>query len=129
MYPITLTNVGTRPIILLNDLLNKLKVVYTSNSGSIVYNETPIPSIGFGAAINLINGVNDYTTSVKSTYTSDIVVLSSNATNAVGILGVDAAVDNTPPAVLTINRQYPQIKIHPVLWSYIGSRFLSRLME
>lgn len=106
MYPVTTTNQGTRPYVLLNDSLNKLKVVYTTTTG-IAYKETPTASIGFGPEMTLISGAYDFTTSVKATYRSETVVLASNSTTTVGILGMDRNPDITPPSVLSINRQQP----------------------
>ncbi|WP_147202222.1 T9SS C-terminal target domain-containing protein, partial [Segetibacter aerophilus] len=89
VYAVTL-NEGTTPIVLLNPAINKVKVVYTASNGNIVYRESSTSSISFGPANVLISGVYDNSTSVKETYGSDgVVVLASNATQAVGILGYD----------------------------------------
>ncbi|MCW3079451.1 hypothetical protein, partial [Segetibacter sp.] len=100
IYPITL-NEGTTPIVLLNPTINKVKVVYTASNGNIVYKESSTSSISFGPANVLISGVYDNSTSVKGTYGSDgVVVLASNATQAVSILGLDN--QNVSPTLTSV---------------------------
>jgi hypothetical protein len=108
VYPVTI-NEGTKPVAIINESLNKLKVVYTLSTG-IAYKESSLSSISFGSAITIINGAYDNATSTKATYNPEIVVIASNATTAVSVLGVDnsgAPPDQTPPTVTSITRQSP----------------------
>ncbi|MGV3502253.1 MAG: T9SS type A sorting domain-containing protein, partial [Adhaeribacter sp.] len=84
---------GTRPIVLLNEAQNKLKVVYTSqiNGGDIQYNGSLMSSINFSPQLTLISGINNNVTSTHQNYTSEIVILASNSTQAVGVIASDVA--------------------------------------
>ena len=89
---------GTRPIVILNEAIGKLKVVYTSveNGGNILYRESSTASISFGSPTTLITGTYNYVTSTHQTYNSDIAILvtdvSSTDLRAVGFLGSDGPV-------------------------------------
>lgn len=89
---------GTRGIVILNEVIGKLKVVYTSqeDGGDILYRESPTSDISFSAPMTLLKGVYNNSTSSKNNYDSDIVVLASDNDNIVGILGRD-------PASLTVS--------------------------
>ena len=108
LYPVAL-NEGTNPIVVLNETVGRLKVVYTAPGGNIVYRESPVTGVSFGAAISLISGNYDYSTSIKGNYTSDVVIMASDATTAVSVRGTDGppAVDQTPPVVNSVVRQAP----------------------
>ncbi|SFU79375.1 Por secretion system C-terminal sorting domain-containing protein [Pontibacter akesuensis] len=97
LYPVATK--GTRPIVILNETAGKLKVIYTaSNSGgNILYRESSVQRISMGSENVLIRGTYNNTTSSKDNYTSDIVVLASNSTHAVGVLASDAATEITAP--------------------------------
>jgi hypothetical protein len=84
---------GTAPIVLVNEALGKVKVVYTSHTygGNILYKETPVSSISFSRELTLIRGINNYATSTHYTYNSDIVVLASDEERTVGVLASDVA--------------------------------------
>jgi hypothetical protein len=95
---------GTAPIVLLNEAQGKVKVVYTSDTygGDILYKETPVSSISFGAALTLIGGVNNYPTSSHQNYTSEVVILASDEEQTVGVLArdglaADPGMIGTPP--------------------------------
>jgi hypothetical protein len=89
---------GTRPIVILNEAIGKLKVVYTSveNGGNILYRESSTASISFGSPTTLITGTYNYVTSTHQPYNSDIAILvtdvSSTDLRAVGFLGSDGPV-------------------------------------
>lgn len=87
---------GTLPILLLNEDLGKLKVIYTSDTygGDIVYRESSISKISFCAEHTLIKGNYNYATSTKQNYSKDVVILASNETHVAGVLATDA-IDNT----------------------------------
>ena len=106
LYQVT-QNEGIRPIILVNEFLNKMKVVYTLPTG-IIYRESTLSNIAFGGPNTLISGAYDLATSTKATYNPDVVVLASNATTAVGVIGTDNPnPDQGPPSVQSINKQSP----------------------
>lgn len=102
---------GSKPVVLVNDSLQRIKVIYTASSGNIVYRESSVSGLVFGSEFVLINGVYDNTTSIKANYHSEVVILASNSTTAVGVLGVDRAEDLKSPQVLSINRQSPQTQL------------------
>lgn len=86
---------GTRPIVILNELSQKLKVLYSSSKsdkeiiGDILYKESDINNILFGNTQILIDGsASSYYNNVsssKNNYTSEIVVLASKDTTLVSI--------------------------------------------
>jgi hypothetical protein len=116
LYPITTTE-GTRPIVLLNEAIGKLKVVYTSveNGGDILYRESSTASISFGSPITLITGKYNYVTSTHQTYNPDIALLatdvSSTSLKAVGFLGTDGAA----PLTSTRNQETADLMAKPVV--------------
>lgn len=103
-YPVT-ANEGTRPIVILNEAAQKLKVVYTTHEkgGDILYRETPINKISFGRPKTLMGGNPsiryNYSSSSHMPYNSDVVVISTNITGgsgtlkAVGVIGSDLPFD------------------------------------
>ncbi|MEI6949909.1 T9SS type A sorting domain-containing protein [Paraflavisolibacter sp. H34] len=99
LYPVTVntssTHNGTRPVVLLNEALGKIKVVYTSveNGGDILYKESPLSNISFGATKTLLSGNYNNATSTHQTYSNEVVVLATNQDNnrAEGIIGFDNA--------------------------------------
>src|SRR5690606_2127036 len=52
------SSAGTRPIVIINEESQKLKVIYTSNDGggNIMYKESPLSSISFGSEKIFISG-------------------------------------------------------------------------
>ncbi|HXL55739.1 MAG TPA: T9SS type A sorting domain-containing protein, partial [Chitinophagaceae bacterium] len=91
---------GTRGIVILNEAVGKLRVIYTSveNGGNIIYKETSTSGISFSSAKTLIQGTFNDATSTKENFSSDIVILASNSSQAVGVL----ATDNAPAFATTI---------------------------
>lgn len=90
-YPVS--NVGTKPIVILNETSNKLKVIFPAESGgNLLYSETSLPTISFGSTLTLLSGTYDNPTSTKDNYDPDIVVLATDnfTKNIVGVLGTDA---------------------------------------
>jgi hypothetical protein len=84
------SQVGTRPIVLLNESTEKVKVIYTSNErgGNILYKESPISTISFGPTQTLITGALDNATSIKDNYTSQIVILAADTFSIPKVYGV-----------------------------------------
>ncbi|GAA4305175.1 T9SS type A sorting domain-containing protein [Nibribacter koreensis] len=112
---------GTRPIVLLNEATGKIRVVYTSqeNGGDILYRESPMSAISFGAPIILLNGMYNYVSSTKANFTSETVIIatdvSSTAWKAVGFLVTDAAAtvaSNVNGNVLKVQGQ-KLLRVHP----------------
>lgn len=115
LYTVTLAE-GYNPFVILNEVLGKLKVFYSSelNGGNILYRESPTSNISFGTPITAIsNGSNqyNYVTSTHQTYDSEVVILATNmSTNpfqATAILGSETA-DDIAPLVESVNRQVPE---------------------
>ncbi len=96
--------IGTRPIVLLNEITEKVSVVYQEKNGEnpIVYRESPISSINFGARTTLIDGAYSNVSSTKDNFTNEIVIIASNRTDpkkVVGVFGVSPIV----PFTKTVN--------------------------
>lgn len=92
---------GTRPVVVLNEALDKVRVIYTShdNGGAILYRESPSSGIQFGSQMTLLDGgTYNNSTSTKENFTSDIVILASSSTQAVGILATDGSLLPKVPA-------------------------------
>ena len=105
---------GTRPIVILNELHDRLKVVYTAaeSGGNILYKESAVSNITFGPEYMLINGNYNFATSVKDTYNSDVVLLASTNTTAVSVLATDQ-----PRQSLSVTKSVPSqnnfLKVYP----------------
>jgi hypothetical protein len=86
---------GTAPIVVLNEAIGKIRVIYTSATygGTILYKESATANISFGAELTLIPGLNNYVTSTHQNFTSEIVILASNAEETNGVIAHDV-----PPA-------------------------------
>jgi hypothetical protein len=100
LYSVT-TGRGTRPIVILNEALGKLKVLYTEKDrgGKILYKESSTSRISFSGTLHtLMNGSYNNVSSIKSNYSSDVVILASNSTHAVGVLASDAGTTPPPPS-------------------------------
>jgi hypothetical protein len=100
LYSVT-TGRGTRPIVILNEALGKLKVLYTEKDrgGKILYKESSTSRISFSGTLHtLMSGSYNNVSSIKSNYSSDVVILASNSTHAVGVLASDAGTTTPPPS-------------------------------
>jgi hypothetical protein len=82
---------GTRPILLLNEEVGLLKIVYTTieNGGNIVYRESPIADIKFSGPYTLLIGKYNYATSMKQNFSSNVVILASDSIHVVGVMATD----------------------------------------
>jgi hypothetical protein len=99
LYSVT-SGRGTRPIVILNESLGKLKVLYTEKDrgGKILYKESSTSHISFsGTQHTLMSGSYNNVSSIKSNYSTDVVILASNSTHAAGVLASDAGT-TAPPA-------------------------------
>jgi hypothetical protein len=92
---------GTRPIAILDESQDKLQVIYSSveDGGDILYKETSTSDISFSPQLTLLSGKFDDATSSKDNYSSDVVILASSKTHAVGVL----ASNGTEPQVCSSN--------------------------
>jgi hypothetical protein len=98
LYPVTTNLVGTRPMVILNESIGKLKVLYTSleGGGNILYKEALISDLtNFSQEFTLFNGNYNYLTSTHQTYNPEIAVIVTDQSavqlTAAGFLGSDAA--------------------------------------
>jgi hypothetical protein len=87
---------GTRPIVVLSEAANRLIVAYTTKEGGgdIVYRESPLGNISFGARQVLIAGSVNDVTSTKQNFTNNVVFLASGG----GAKGVRFSFDAVAPA-------------------------------
>jgi len=97
LYEVSQT--GTRPIVILNEVANTLKVVYSASEGGsdILYRESALTAISFGPVHSILQGAYDNATSAKGNYDSDIVILASDNIRIDGIRGIDSPDVTVPP--------------------------------
>lgn len=78
---------GTRPIVIINEATEKLKVLYSSSDGggNIVYKESPLSTIQFSTQQTLIAGNYNNITAAKANYEDEMVLLASNASSVTGV--------------------------------------------
>jgi hypothetical protein len=88
---------GTRPIVVLNEASEKLKVIYTSNEGggALQYREAATSSLEFSQPYTLLEGMHNYATTSKANYSSEVLLLATNVASptnlqAVTLLATDA---------------------------------------
>jgi hypothetical protein len=92
---------GTRPIVIVNEVLDFLRVVYptSTSGGNIVYRESLLSHIGFGSRHTLISGSLNNPTSAKTTWTDEVVVMAAG--RSVLIRETDVATTTTLPQAST----------------------------
>jgi hypothetical protein len=96
------SDTGTKPIIIINAAINKLKVIFPARSGEdILYRESPLDVISFGSTRTLLSGAYDNPTSAKGNYDQEIVILATDVAKG-QIAGVMAA--DGPATVSTTAR-------------------------
>ncbi|HXS82443.1 MAG TPA: hypothetical protein VN896_06935, partial [Methylomirabilota bacterium] len=78
---------GTRPIVLVNETLNQVSVLYTQANGlnPIVYKDSPTSAIAFGSRQTVISGAWNDVTSTKQIIGSDAVIMASSTTQATAV--------------------------------------------
>ncbi len=108
------SRMGTRPIVVLNESINRLSIVYTNKigDGDIVYKESSVPNISFGNQRILIAGSYNNATSTKANFTSEVVILASNSSQAVGILASDRFLG---PSLNAPGNNYTQLPLETTL--------------
>ncbi len=84
LYPVD--DQGTRGIVLLNEVDQTVRVVYTSSEGyhDIVMKTSPLSTISFGSRETLMTGGLNDATSTKDEWTDRILVMAASATEAQG---------------------------------------------
>jgi hypothetical protein len=99
LYPI---GKGTQAIVLLNEVIGKIKIVYTSvsNGGQILYKETPVSNISFNSPVTLMGGPTanyNFSSSTHQTYNPDVAIVATNQGSPrqiVSVLASDASLGN-----------------------------------
>ena len=83
-HPYTVSNLGTRPIVLLNEKVGKIRVIYTERDGGgdILYKESSTENTRFEKKHTLMKGKYNNSTSTKNNFTSEVVVLASEVNGA-----------------------------------------------
>ncbi len=96
---------GTRPIVVLDEAINRLMVMYTTTEagGNIVFRETPLNNISFSASRTLISGTVNNVTCTKQSVTNEVLVMASTSSRAYSSL-LSLPVDPPPPT-----EQAPQV--------------------
>ena len=104
MYAVS--NLGTRPVIVLSELQNRLLIAYTERDGggNIYYRESPLDQIAFGNTRVLIGGSYNNVTTAKASFTNSILFLAGTGSCVGGTLlqgpvNSDPEVINAPPVV------------------------------
>ena len=114
---------GTLPIVVLNETIGRLRVVYTSvtNGGDILYQESSTASISFGAPLLLISGLNNNATSTHQNFSTDVVILASDEAQVVGVLASDNPASSPAPALaatLAVNTPLAELSLQQELSAY-----------
>lgn len=118
LYEVTQT--GTRPLVILNESIGKIKFIYASleGGGDILYKESSTSTISFGTELTLISGgAYQNATSSKNNYNSDIVILASSTSKVVGVLASDSPPLTVPssPTLLTPTNLATEMITTPML--------------
>ncbi len=93
---------GTRGVVILNEAQDQLLVAYRDrdSSGPIVYRETALSSINFGAKQTLIPGSSmNNVSSTKQNFTSEVVAIAAGSGTLRGVLLSTGPVQNQVPSV------------------------------
>jgi hypothetical protein len=92
-----ISEIGTAPVVLLNEAVGKVRVVYASQTygGDILYKESYTSRISFGQELTLISGINDYATSAHQQSSGEVVILASNEEETLGVLARDGLATDT----------------------------------
>ncbi|HSI71240.1 MAG TPA: fibronectin type III domain-containing protein, partial [Gillisia sp.] len=110
---------GTRPIVILNEELNKVRVIFPEKNGGGVmyYRESSTINISFGPEFKLMDGSSNNPTSSKDNFTSEVVVLASNNTHAVGVLASEGTLSPElhPPLLSSPTNFSNNVSIAPTL--------------
>ena len=85
------SEIGTRGIVVLNEQVGKIRIVYAASEdgGDILYKESAMSPISFSPQQTLISGIYNNPTSIKNSYSGQVVILASSNVSAVGVLATD----------------------------------------
>jgi hypothetical protein len=91
LYEVT-RNEGTRPIIIINEETNKLKIIYTASEsgGSIYYKESTLSDIYFSPRFLLLEGKYNFASSTKDNYRTTTVIMVSRKTEPGSVTTTEA---------------------------------------
>ncbi|CAN5745377.1 hypothetical protein BH10BAC3_BH10BAC3_09150 [soil metagenome] len=125
-YPITTYPEGTQPCLLLNEIKNTIRVVYSSieNGSDILYRASSTVSIAFSASMPLIKTpglVYNFATSTHQNYGSSVVILATNMSvspnQAISVLASDdeLVIDSTGSPVIkpVVTGDPTVLKVYP----------------
>ena len=72
-------NIGTRPIVVLNEVKQTLMVAYTeaNSGGDILYKLSDTGTISFGSRQTLMSGALNNVTSTKQTFVNQLVIMAA----------------------------------------------------
>ncbi len=75
---------GTRPIVVLNEAIDLVRVVYTQSEGNnpIVFRDSPLTTIAFGNRQTLMSSALNNASSTKQNFTDALVVIASDSSLA-----------------------------------------------
>jgi hypothetical protein len=93
---------GTRPIVMLNEVARKLIVAYTASDsgGNIYYKESSMDNISFGPKLTLISGSLNNVSSVKATFTDEVVAIAAGGSKVKSVMfRFDVPAPNQQPVV------------------------------
>lgn len=82
--PYTVDNGGTRPVIVLDEVANRLVIAYTSKDGggNILYRWSPLGTISLSPVQTLIAGSTNNVTTTKQEFTDDVVFMAEGGSKA-----------------------------------------------
>ncbi|WP_266205193.1 T9SS type A sorting domain-containing protein [Pontibacter kalidii] len=106
---------GNRPIVILNEHVGKVKVIYAAPSaGGIYYKEASTSDIQFGSELSLINESSDYATSSKNNYTGEIVLFASTGKQGYSVLASDdTSIVTSHPEETELNKDSLRLMVYP----------------
>jgi hypothetical protein len=112
--PYSVNTGGTRPVIVLNEIANKLVIAYTSKDGggNILYRESPLGAISLSPEKVLIAGSTNNVTTAKQEFTDEVVFMAEGGNKAKSVV---FRFDNTPPIVYAGPTQTIQVTDAAVL--------------
>jgi hypothetical protein len=92
------SSLGTRPIIVINEQIDRLIVAYTQRDGGgdILYRESSTENISFAPSRVLISGSNNNVSSTKQSFTDELFILAGTGSKVKGTLLVGPV--GGPPA-------------------------------
>ncbi|MBK0403043.1 T9SS type A sorting domain-containing protein [Adhaeribacter sp. BT258] len=98
------SEIGTRPIVLLNEDIGKIRIVYSAAEagGDILYKESYTSKIKFSPTFTLLSGKYNHCSSIKNGNYSESVILFSDLLKAFGVIVTDEKKE-TPELAISPN--------------------------